>query len=109
MVLQRFAAHPVIVSDLVGLDDAPKGEGGRPREEGTLEMAWQAVWGMLYADDAGVVSTSPRGLVRMVDVRNRDVRNSCNISGILTDSVGGKDRDRAPVVRSQHSVERAVN
>ena len=28
----------------------------------------QTVWGMLYADDAGVVSTSSRGLVRMMDV-----------------------------------------
>ena len=28
----------VIVSDLVYLDDAPKGEDGRPRKEGTLEM-----------------------------------------------------------------------
>ena len=50
------------------LDDAPKGEDGRPRKEGTLEMVRRAVWGMLYADDAGVVSTSPRGLTRMMGV-----------------------------------------
>ena len=62
VVLQRFAEDPLIVSDLVYLDDAPKGEDGRPREEGTLEMVWQALWGMLYADDAGVVSTSLVGL-----------------------------------------------
>ena len=31
-------------------------------------MVRRAVWGMLYADDAGVVSTSPRGLTRMVGV-----------------------------------------
>ena len=30
-------------------------------------MVRRAVWGMLYADDAGVVSTSPRGLTRMMD------------------------------------------
>ena len=66
MVLQRFAEDPLIVSDLVYLDDAPKGEDGRPRKEGTLEMVRRAVWGMLYADDAGVVSTSPRGLTRMM-------------------------------------------
>ena len=59
---------PLIVSDLVYLDDAPKGEDGRPREERTLEMVRRAVWGMLYADDAGMVSTSPRGLTRMLDV-----------------------------------------
>ena len=52
-------------------DDPPKGEDGeddRSREEGTLEMVRRAVYGMLYADDAGVVSTSPRGLTRMMDV-----------------------------------------
>ena len=65
VVLQRFA---LIVSDLVYLDDARKGEDGRPRKEGTLEMVRRAVWGMLYADDTGVVSTSPRGLTRMMGV-----------------------------------------
>ena len=49
-------------------DDAPKGEDGRSREEGTLEMMRRAVYGMLYADDAGVVLTSPRGFTRMMDV-----------------------------------------
>ena len=68
MVLQRFAEDPLIVSDLVYLDDAPKGEDGRPRKEGTLEMVRRAVWEMLYADDAGMVSTSPRGLTRMMGV-----------------------------------------
>ena len=34
-----FAADPVIVSDLVYLDDAPKGEDVRPREEETLGSA----------------------------------------------------------------------
>ena len=38
VVLQRFAEDPLIVSGLVYLDDAPKGEDGRPRQEGTLEM-----------------------------------------------------------------------
>ena len=54
--------------DLVYPDDAPKGEDGRPRKEGTLEMVRRAVWGVLYADDAGVVSTSPGGLTRMMGV-----------------------------------------
>ena len=68
VVLQRFAEDPLIVSGLVYLDDAPKGEDDRPRKEGTLEMVRRAVWGVLYADDAGVVSTSPRGLTRMMGV-----------------------------------------
>ena len=68
VVLQRFAEDRLIVSDLVYLDDAPKSEDGRPRKKGTFEMVRRAVWGMLYADDAGVVSTSPRGLTRMMGV-----------------------------------------
>ena len=68
VALQRFAEDPLIVSDLVYLDDAPKGEDGRPRKEGTLEMVRRAVWEKLYADDEGVVSTSPRGLTRMMGV-----------------------------------------
>ena len=68
VVLQRFTEDPLIVSDLVYLDDVPQGEDGRPRKEGTLEMVRRAVWGMLYADDAGVVSTYPRGLTRMMGV-----------------------------------------
>ena len=47
MVLQKFAEDPLIVSDLVYLDNAPKGEDGRLRKEGTLEIVRRAVWGML--------------------------------------------------------------
>ena len=68
VVLQRFVEDPLIVTDLVYLDDAPKGEDDRPRKEGTLEMIRRAVWGMLYADDAAMVSTSLRGLTRMMGV-----------------------------------------
>ena len=68
VVLRRFPEDPLIVSDLVYLDDAPKGEDGRPRKEGTLEMVRRAVWRILYADDAGVISTSPCGLTRMMGV-----------------------------------------
>ena len=31
-------------------------------------MTRRALWGMLYADDTGVVATSPRGLPRVIDV-----------------------------------------
>ena len=102
MVLQRFAEDPLIVSDLVYLVDAPKGEDGRPRKEGTLEMVRRTVWGMLYADDAGVVSTSPRGLTKMMSV----IGVTCQEFGL---TVRKKDRGHAPVVPSPHSVERAAN
>ena len=38
VVLQRFAEDPLIVSDMVYLDDAPKDEDDRPLEKGALEM-----------------------------------------------------------------------
>ena len=103
VVLQMFAEDPLIVSDLVYLDDAPTGEDGRPKEEGTSEMVRRAVWGMMYADDAGVVSTSPRGLTRMTDA----IVVACQEFGLPV--VEEKDRGHAPAVPSQHSVECAAN
>ena len=104
VVLQRFAKDPLIISDLVYLDDAPKGENGRPRKEGTLKMVRRAVWGMLYADDAGVVSTSPRGLTRMMGVKVV----ACQEFGLTVLEKKTK-QGHAPVVPSPHSVERAAN
>ena len=68
VILQRFVAGLVIVSDSVYLDDVPRGENSKPRKEGMLEMVRRVVWGMLYADDVGVASTSPRELARMMDI-----------------------------------------
>ena len=47
--------------DLVFLDE---GSGGGPNET-LLDRVRRAVRGMLYADDAGIVSRSPAGLARM--------------------------------------------
>ena len=44
VVLQQFA-QVVIVSDLVYLDDAPKGKDDRPRKEWTLEIVQQTMRG----------------------------------------------------------------
>ena len=45
VVLQRFAEDPLIVSDLVYLDDAPKGEDGRPRKEGRWKWSGERCGG----------------------------------------------------------------
>ena len=66
-------------------------------------MVRGAVWGMLYADDAGVVSTSPRGLTRMMGV----IVVTCQEFGLTVSEK--KTRGHAPVVPSPHSVERAAN
>ena len=95
VVLQRLAEDSLIVSDLVCLYDAPKGEDGRPREEKTLEIVRRAAWGMLYADDARVVSTSPRGLTRMMDV----IVVACQEFGVTV----SEKKTEAVHLRSQHS------
>ena len=63
-VLQRFSEDDTILENLVFLDE---GSGGGP-DETLLDRVLRAVWGMLYADDAGIVSRSLAGLARMMTV-----------------------------------------
>ena len=64
VVLQRFSEDDTILENLVFLDE---GSGGGP-DETRLDRVRRAVWGMLYADDDGIVSRSPAGLARMTTV-----------------------------------------
>ena len=57
----RFSEDDTILKDLVYLEEEPGVGAGTP-----LERARRAVWGMLYADDAGIVSRSQEGLTRMM-------------------------------------------
>lgn len=68
VVSQRFAADVAILLDLRCLDDAPKNEDGKPKQQMLPERVIRAVWEILYADDAGVGSRPPGGLARMIDV-----------------------------------------
>ena len=61
VVLVRFSEDDKIPKDLVYLEEEAGVGAGTP-----LERARRAVWGMLYADDAGVVSRSQEGLTRMM-------------------------------------------
>ena len=61
VVLVRFSKDDTILRDLVYLEEEAGVGAGTP-----LECARRAVWGMLYADDAGVVSRSQEGLTRMM-------------------------------------------
>ena len=61
VVLVRFSEDDKILKDLVYLEEEAGEGAGTP-----LERARRAVWGMLYADDAGVVSRSQEGLTRMM-------------------------------------------
>ena len=102
VVLQRFTEDPLIVLYLVFLDDAPKGEDSRPREEGTLGCSASGV--------GDAVCRRCGGGVDIVTWSYQDEeRYSCRISGIRTDNVEEEDRGHVPVVRSKYSVKRAAN
>ena len=61
----RFREDDTILKDLVYLEEEEEAGVGA----GTpLERVRRAVWGMLYADDAGVVSRSQEGLTRMMSI-----------------------------------------
>ena len=61
VVLVRFSEDDTILKDLVYLEEEAGVGAGTP-----LERARRAVWEMLHADDAGVVSRSREGLTRMM-------------------------------------------
>ena len=74
VVLVRFSEDDIILEDMVYLDEETTTEAETP-----LERARRAVWGMLYADDAAVVSRSPEGLARMMSV----VVQVCGAFGLM--------------------------
>ena len=64
VVLERFSKDADILADLIHLQEQPSKVG-----PGTaLECVWRAIRGMLYADDACIVSRLPRGLGWMMAV-----------------------------------------
>ena len=64
IVLERFSTDAGILADLVHLHEQPSKVG----PETALECVRRAIWGMLYADDACIVSRSTRGLGQMMAV-----------------------------------------
>ena len=64
VVLERFSKGSGIIADFIHLQEQPSKVG----PETALECVRRAIWGMLYADDACIVSRSPRGLRRMMAV-----------------------------------------
>ena len=62
--LERFGEDADILADLVHLQDQPS----KADPETALECAWRALRGMMYADNACILSRSPRGLEQMIAV-----------------------------------------
>ena len=64
VVLKRFSEEPAILAELVHLKEPPTSMGPEP----AMDYVRRAVWGMLYADDVCIVSRSPQGLAKMMEV-----------------------------------------
>ena len=64
VVLQRSSEEPAILAELVHLKEPSTSMGAEP----AMDYVRRAVWGMLYADDACIVSRSPQGLAKMMEV-----------------------------------------
>ena len=64
VVLEKFSKDAGILADLIHLQEQPSKVG----PETALECVRRTIWGVLYADDACIVSRSPRGLGRMMAV-----------------------------------------
>ena len=64
VVLQRFSKDSDILAELVHLKEPSTSMGPEP----AMDCVRRAVWGMLYADGACIVSRSPQGLAKMMEV-----------------------------------------
>ena len=64
VVLQRFSEEPAILAELVHLKEPSTSMGPEP----AMDYVRRAVWGMLYADDAWIVSRSSQGLAKIMEV-----------------------------------------
>ena len=63
IVLQRFSEDTIILAELVHLKEPPTSMGPEP----AMDYVRRAVWDMLYADDACIVSRWPRGLAKIME------------------------------------------
>ena len=64
VVLQRFSEEPAILTKLVHLKEPSTSMEPEP----SMDYVHHAVWGMLCADDACIVSRSSQGLAKMMEV-----------------------------------------
>ena len=64
VVLQIFSEDPAILVELVHLKEPSTSIGPEP----AMDYVRCAVWVMMYADDACIVSRSPQGLAKMMEV-----------------------------------------
>ena len=63
VVVQRFCEEPAILAELVHLKEPPTS-----MAQPAMDYVRRAVWGMLYAEAACIVSRSPQKLAKMMEV-----------------------------------------
>ena len=64
VVFQSSTEESAILTELVHLKELPTSMGSEP----AMDYVRRTVWGMLYADDACIVSRSPQGFARTMEV-----------------------------------------
>ena len=84
MAYTRYEADKGIMDALAGLKKKA-GAGGRGETTAGEPAPATSLWGMLYADDAGVVSKSPEQLRKMIEFDRDRVR------GVRSHRFGGQD------------------
>ena len=84
VVLPRFSKDPAILAELVHLKESPTAMGPKP----AMDYVCRVVWGILYADDACIVSRSPQGLAEMMEV-------IVEVCILRVNRFGEEDRDHA--------------
>ena len=84
VILQGFSEEPAILAKLVHLKEPSTSMGPEP----AVDYVRRAVWGMLSADDACIVSRSPQMLAKMMEVIIIEVCRAFALN-----RVGEKDRD----------------
>ena len=62
--IQRLSEETVILAELVHLMGPPMSIEPEP----AMDYVRRAVWGLLYANDTCIVSRSPQGLAKMMEV-----------------------------------------
>ena len=83
VVLLKFSEDAYILAELVLIQEQPR----ETRPKSPIDGVHRAVWGMLYADDACIVSRSPRALAKIMEVIVHVCDASLTVSEKKTESM----------------------
>ena len=64
VIFQRFSEDADILAELVHLQEQPR----ERSPESSIDCVRRAVWGMLFADDACIISRSPRAVAKIFEL-----------------------------------------